>query len=178
VTDVLFRPEVERLPKDKQRAWFGAPQMIDRGDHVDYFDGRHTHSWRLPGQSGDYPEVATLLIAGFEIAVGSHIANYRVLFLDRNQQILGRLNYRDRVFAEHYDAVLPESALTTLIQRGVQVVRKTYRDGPSFFREYPEAARSTSERRFMQHPVRWILAGLVLLIIVVNLILLATGYYG
>lgn len=176
--DVLFRPEVERLPKDKQRAWFGAPQMTDHGDHVEYFDGKQTHRWRLPDQTGDYPVVATVLIAGFTIAVGNHIAHYRVNFLDPSGKLLGRLNFRDRVYADHYTAVLPDSALTRLVQRGVAVERKTYRDGAEFHREYPDNTAPGRGRSFAQHPALWIAAGFVLLIIIVNVILLATGYYS
>lgn len=176
--DVVFRPAVQRLAQDRQRAWFGAPEMTDHGDHVEYFDGKQTHRWRLPDQSSDYPLVATVLIAGFVIAVGSHVSHYRVNFLDQDDRLLGRLNFRDRVYAEHFAAVLPDDALAGLQRRGVRIERKTYRDGPAFHREYPDNISNPLQRAFQQHPAWWTSGGLILIVAVVNLVLLARGYYS
>lgn len=178
VTDVLFRPLVENLEKPRQRAWFGEPCMTDRGDHVEYFDGKQTYRWRLPDQTGDYPEVSQLLIAAFTIAVGSKIAHYRVNFLDPDGKLLGRLNFRPQVYAEHFDRILPDSTLAGLAAHGVRIVRKTYRDGPAFHREYPDNIGNDTQRAFQQHPLRWALIAIVLLVIVVNIVLVATGYYS
>lgn len=176
--DVVFRPEVENLRNDRQRAWYGTPCLTDHGNHVEYFDGRQTHRWRLPGQSGPDPELARVLIAGVQFPVSTKIANYTVGFYDRDGRLLSRLSHRPRLNFEQFAATLPDAAFVQLAQRGVEIDRTSYRDGPHLHREHPEFTARSSERRFLQHPLIWIGGALVLLVVVVNLILVATGYYS
>lgn len=176
--DVVFRPEVENLRNDRQRAWYGAPCLTDHGDHVEYFDGQQTHHWRLPGQSGDGPVLGSVQVIGVQFPVSTKIANYTIGFYDQDGALLSRLSHRPRLNFEQFEATLPDSAFAGLAQRGVQIKREQFADGPRFYQAHPEFTGSTSQRRYQQHPLVWIAGALVLIVIVVNVILLATGYYS
>jgi hypothetical protein len=178
VPDVLFRPKVENLRNNRQRTWFGEPRMTDHGDHVEYFNGRQTHRWRLPDQPGVDPELTRVLVAGVQFPMSTKIANYTVGFYDRDGRLLSRVSHRPRLNFEQFDATLPDSTFTRLAQRGIGIERVRYRDGPHLHREHPEFTTRTGERRFLQHPLRWITAGMIVLVVAVNLILLADGYYS
>ncbi len=175
---VLFRPEVERLRNDRQRAWFGKPQLVEYPDHIEYFDGRRTHRWRLAGQRSELPELTRILIAGVRFPVSTQIANYTIGLYDDQDTLLSRVSFRPRLNFEQFEATLPDSAFTGLIQRGVQVERVTYNDGPHLYREHPEFTSGTAARRYLQHPARWLIAAFVLLFVVVGLIQLATGHFS
>ncbi|HEX2903174.1 MAG TPA: hypothetical protein VHO01_06905 [Jatrophihabitans sp.] len=175
---VVFRPEIENLRNDRQRAWFGNPRLLDLGDQVEYFDGKRSHHWRLPGQTAELPQLSRVLVAGVRFPVSSKIANYTVGFYGSDGELLGRVSFRPRLNWEQFEAMLPDSAFEGLLARGVQVERVTYNDGPHLYREHPEFSGGTAERRFMQHPARWIAAAIVVLVVVVNLVLVANGYYS
>ena len=117
-------------------------------------------------------------MAGVQFPVSTKIASYTVAFYDHDGQLLSRVSHRPRLNFEQFHALLPDSAFTRLAERGVEIERVRYRDGPHLHREHPEFTTRTVERRFLQHPQRWIMAGMFVLVVAVNLILLATGYYS
>ena len=118
MSDVVFRPEVENLRNDRQRSWFGAPCLTDHGDHVEYFDGKRVHRWRLPGQPGTDPQLAQVLIAGVQFPVSTKIANYTVGFYDQEGRLLSRVSHRPRLNFEQFEATLPASAFVGLASAG------------------------------------------------------------
>ena len=178
---VLLRAAVENAKKDSTKRFYGKLVLTDHGDHIEWTDGKSTARWRLadqPDAPPEYPELAAVVMARFHSAVVVNQALDRIIFVDPAGTILAHYSPQRLVPVELQKIIMPPEIYQALAARGVPVLAEQYDNEKAFYNAHPDASVQGFSLSFARHPVLWIGGAMVLIIIVANLILLATGYYA
>jgi hypothetical protein len=131
----------ERLPKERYQRQFRHQVMIDRGDHVEWANGKRVWKFRLPDQAdndADYPVVTTVVISADMTNYSiDNVAQYKVVFTDQSGLIRGRVaaSSVDGVPKAMFDQILPPEAFAALEERGVTVVHEVTKSIRQFYRD-------------------------------------------
>jgi len=176
---ILLRGQVENLDHEMTRRLYGKLVLADHGDHVEWTDGKQTLRWRLPDQPADgLPTLAGVVLARFTSAVGAGQGSDRIVFVDPDGQILAHYSPRRLVAVEIQRKILPAESYQPLIDRGVRVSREEYASERAFYAAHPDPSAGAGTMSFARHPVLWVVGLLLAIVVVVNLVLLGTGYYS
>lgn len=176
---ILLRGRIENLDHETTRRLYGRLVLTDHGDHVEWSDGKQTRSWRLPDQPADgLPTLAGIVLARFTSAVGVGQGSDRIIFVDPSGAILAHYSPKRLVAVEIQRKILPPESYQPLIDRGVSLTREEYVTEKAFYSAHPDASATRGSMSLARHPVLWVVGVLVAIIVLVNLILLGTGYYS
>ncbi len=176
---ILLRAQVDNLDHQLTRRLYERLVLTDHGDHVEWSDGKQVRRWRLPDQPVDgLPTLSVIVLARFTSAVGVGQGSDRIIFVDPDGAILAHYSPRRLVAVEIQRKILPPEVYQPLLDRGVTLTREEFVTEKAFFAAHPDASLSASSRSLARHPVLWVVGALVAIIVVVNVVLLATGYYS
>lgn len=178
---ILLRARVEGASKDSTKRFYGKLILTDHGDHVQWTDGRRTWYWRLADQGQahpDYPILAGIVLARFGSAVGLGAGSDRIVFVDPSGALLAHYSPQRLVPVELQRLIMPPEIYQPLAERGVPVTSEQYVTEKAFYNAHPDASVAGFSLSFARHPFLWLGGAFVLILIVVNLVLLATGYYS
>lgn len=156
---------------------YRALRLVDRGDHVEWQDGKRVRKWRLPDQRGDYPVLASVVRSRTR---GEMITSQRIAFVDPSGAVLayfgpGRLRaVPDSVARE----MLPDDAYLPLMARGVDVLDEQHRTDKEFLARHPEPELGGFMLSYRRHPVLWIGGVVFGALAIASVALWTTGYFA
>ncbi|MEO7286060.1 MAG: hypothetical protein ABI140_03995, partial [Jatrophihabitantaceae bacterium] len=164
---------------DSTKRFYGKLVLTDHGEHIEFTDGKRTWRWRLADQApSEYPVLAGIVLARFGSAVGVGGGSDRIIFVDPDGAILAHYSPQRLVPVELQDLIMPPEIYQPLAERGVGVRREKYVTEKAFYAAHPDTSVTGFSLSFASHPFLWLGGAFIVIVIVVNLILLATGYYS
>ena len=107
-------------------------RLTDNGDHVTWFDGKRSHKWRLPGQTGNVPVLAraVLLTWGqYETSLKQPSTTIqRLVLVDDQQKVLASVLTTHYLTEEDMGRFWPADQFTALTERGVPYTTESFGD--------------------------------------------------
>ena len=179
--EVIFQPRAQALNTKVSRQIYERRKLTDCGNHVEWTDGKKVWKWRLPDQTNgpaEYPVLKSILFVPMHPALPVADKTVRVAFIADDGHLLTHLSTRSPILPQKLlDIILPVEAFARLEKRGVQRVIQPYHTVADFYRAHPDPTMSKFSLSFALHPGRWVWGTLISIVIIVNAILLLTGYY-
>ncbi|MGI8665421.1 MAG: hypothetical protein ACR2N4_05245 [Jatrophihabitans sp.] len=177
---VLLRADIDNATKDSTKRFYGRLVLTDHGDHLQWSDGKRVLRWRLAEQDAhpEYPVLAGIVLARFTSAVGLGQGSDRIIFVDPAGAILAHYSPQRLVPVELQRIILPPQVYLPLAARGVPVRQEKYVTEKAFYEAHPDASVAGFSLSLARHPFLWLGGAMLVIIIVVNLVLVLTGYYS
>ncbi|MDQ2958101.1 MAG: hypothetical protein M3Y42_14190 [Actinomycetota bacterium] len=149
--------------------------LTDRGDHIEWTDGKQVKRWRLADQAGADPSLPILstvsrLHSGSAVAPIGRLDTVRPIYCDPDGRFLGYASAPRLWIKQLSEQCYPPQAFHGLLARGVELVDERFATVEQVERAHPGMSSSQVVSFYRRHAFLVILAIFIVVIAVVELI--------